>query len=145
MRITKVKKQYPYREDEVTVGDPPWKTGEWENQVVKRVRRLEEQAGKSTDLLLQVFDLNRSIKFERRYMKAYVRTYPEDTVNLFILGHSRYGVLGRQRLGNATGAEKILNRITPGDMIHREFIYDDDFTDDSTTATVDTSGHTVTF
>jgi len=67
--ITKIRIGWPHKADVLEVGDRIWKTSDWQNNTLDRVRRLEEELGKNQEILVQVFPLDRSINFVRRYFK----------------------------------------------------------------------------
>ncbi len=146
LRVTKITKSYPYSSDRVTVGELGWEEGEWEDEVVKRIRRIEESAGRSQDLLVHVFDVTRDMTFERRYMKLEKRSSDPyvPATDIFILGDATYGVLGTSKLGD--NIPFLESQIIPGNLTYGEYLYDTDLIDTtSTTATVDTTNNEVQF
>jgi len=59
--INSIKRQYPYSPDEVKVGDKIWRLSDWGTFTIERIRRLEEENQKNTDLLVVVKSFSRTI------------------------------------------------------------------------------------
>ena len=165
LTILKIKQVYPYKFDEVTVGDKQTRESEWETQTIDRLKRLEELESSSTDLLLHIIDLDREMIYERRYMQLLKRSvagesgiygsalygvygtakYGSVASTTFVLGSSVYGILGTGELGSNVSTYTIV-KILQGDNTYKEFIYDDDFFDTSaSTCAFDYTNRRITF
>lgn len=113
--ITKIKMSWPHKFDEVEVGDKVWRTADWQFNVLDRLRRIEEEMGKNQEVLINTFALDRIANYNRRYFK-----------------------LCKNTVGNP-------QVITQGQMIYKEFLYDDDFINASSSATLNTTTKEVEF
>ncbi len=142
--ISKIKKVYPYTTDEVTVGDEAWKTAEWFNNVNKRIRKLEEELGKNQDLLLQIIDVERTIAYDRRYIKL---QKDDLTGNIVLIWNSvPFGQWNSFKWGPGAARVTTIEAIVQGNNTYKEYLYDNDFIDESTsTATLNTTNRVVTF
>lgn len=166
--VNKVTMVYPYKFDSLVVGDKKLRVAPWGSKTMDRIRRLEEELGKSQDILVQIIDFSRSTKYKRRYMKLQKKTYPDsatdlmiwgsasfgiwgtnkwgDTVSAFLLGSGLYGVLGINKLGDSTGTSYSDVKITQGNNRYLELFYDNTFEDTVvTTANWDTVGEEISF
>ena len=166
--INKVTMVYPYKFDQVIVGDKKLRTASWGANTMDRIRRLEEKQTQADEILTQIFDFDKEIKTKRRYMELQKKTYPAgssdvmiwgstpygiwgtnkwgDTVSAFLLGSPLYAVLGVNKLGDSTGASYVTQRITQGKNTYKEYLYDDTFKDSSnTTANWNTGTKEITF
>lgn len=139
--VIKVTMQYPYKYDEIEVGDKILKTSDWMAGINDRVRRLEERAGQSTDLLLHVIDSFReSVSVERRYVKVNWRSVSGSNL---VIGNSSFGILGDAIIG-AINNDFVTIRLIPGDKDFKEYLYDYEFIDTSVSdATVNIITNTV--
>lgn len=135
--VLKVTMQFPYKYDEIECGDKILRLEEWLKGLNDRLRALEEEAGKSQDLLLHVIDLYREdVSFYRRFFQQRKK---ELTGDGFILGNSAYGVLGTDKLGD-TGDSFSDFSIVQGENDYRELLHDNDFVNESSsTMTLNTS------
>jgi len=140
--VNKVTMVYPYKNDVIEVGDKLLKTSDWMAGINDRVRRLEEQAGKSTDLLLHVIDsFHESVTFERRYTKLIKN---DVAGSVMIWDNTTYGIWGDQDWGASALVSSAVIRLIPGNKDFKEYFYDEEFVDTSvSTATVDTVNNTV--
>lgn len=132
--LTKIKKSWPYKYDEITAGDRAWKEAEWQQNTMDRIRRLEEQASQNQDLLLNIIDLSGDDRFnvyDRRYLQVTKKTYPDPSTDVFILGSYKYGVLGTNKLGDSTGVTASTVRVIQNANHYYEDFHDDDFKDSS--------------
>ena len=149
MIITKIKKQYPYISDEVTVGDEVLRVDRWEISTMDRIKRLEEVQGESEDLLLHIIKNKRTVRAEKRYFEMHTKSvagetgiyghpiyglygtakYGSTVESSFIIGHPQFGVLGLMNLGEVEEVEWKVIRIVQGETGYREFLYDDRFFD----------------
>lgn len=140
--VQQVTMKYPYKYDEVTVGDKILLTSDWMVGLNDRVRRLEEKGGRSQDLLLHVIDQFREdTSFKRRYFKFKKQTIDTDGL---IIGHPVYGIIGTGIIGQPSSAATT-TRIVQGNNIYKEYVYDNDFNDTgTTTGTWNNSTNTIT-
>lgn len=145
--ITKIKKEYPFKPDEITLGDKEFTIAGYNAALLDRVKRIEEQFQQNQDLIIQVFDFERTFKPERRYMELQT-TRPTGTA--LIWGHPTYGIWGSSSYlwtasgGGFTAATTV--KITQGNMTYDEYCYDDDFHDSgNSTATFDTTNKRIDF
>lgn len=138
--VVSIKQEWPYKYDEVEVGNKILKLSDWMSGLHDRVRRLEEKAGKSQDLLLHVIDLTReTIRVQRRYLLL-----KKKTAGGFIIGNPLYARIGSSPLGN-TSTDYTTIRLIPGAEGFCEYLYDTDRIDtDLTTSTIDTTNQQVT-
>ena len=163
--ITKIKKQYPFKPDEITLGDKEFTIAGYNAALLDRVKRIEEQFQQNQDLIIQVFDFERTFKPQRRYCALQTTsvagttliwghptfgiwgTYNWGSSSLasFILGSSLYGVLGTSTLGSAFSAPVTI-KLVQGNMTYDEYCYDDEFHNSTdSTATFDTSNKRIDF
>ena len=124
LAVTKIKKQYPYVSDEVTVGDEALREIEFNLNVLDRIKRLEELTTEGEDLVIQVMLINNKINLESRYLKQELKALDYG----FILGHPTVGILGTARLGEEYFPLEIINMV-PGKNTFKELLYDDEFFD----------------
>jgi len=59
--ITKLKQNWPYRYDEITIGDKELRTSEWSMNVAQRLKRLEEKQSDNEDVLNQFVDNEQNV------------------------------------------------------------------------------------
>jgi len=144
MLISTLKWFYPYKPDEVTLGDEISRTYDFETNAADRIKRLEEKESRTTDLLINIFNLDFEFNMENRYVAGYKRlmnngfvigrdtigdTKIGETVSAgFVLGSPVAGVLGTNALGQPASTELLLF-LVPGDNIFKEILYDDEFYD----------------
>jgi len=145
--ITQVKRRFPHNYDEVTCGDKEYSIAAYNTAMIDRIKRIEEEFTKNTDLVNQIFDFERTFKPERRYMEIQT-TRPTGTA--LIWGHPTYGIWGSSTYlwtasgGGFTAATTV--KITQGNMTYDEYCYDDDFHDSgNSTATFDTTNKRIDF
>lgn len=144
--INKVTMVYPYKFDTIIVSDKKLRVSSWGVQTMDRIRRLEEELGKSQDILVQIIDFSRSTKYKRRYMKLQKKTYDLPETDVFIFGSVNYGVLGTNKLGDSTGEVYSDVKISQGNNRYLELFYDNTFEDTGvTTANWDTVGEEISF
>ena len=144
--INEVTMVYPYRFDQAKVGDKKYKTSSWGVETMDRIRRLEEELGKSQDILIQIIDFNREFKPRRRYFEVQKKTYPDPSADVFILGSFKYGILGTNKLGDTTGVSYSTVKLVQGKMTYEEYAYDVDFHDAvNSTATFSIATNDITF
>ena len=143
--INKLTMSYPYKYDNVIISDKKLRTSSWGAKTSDRIGRLEEELGRSQDILTHLIDFSRSFKYKRRYMRMQKKTYPNPSTDVFILGNSLYGVLGTNKLGDSTGVAYADVRVTQGQNKYIELFYDDTFEASATTATWNTGNQRIDF
>lgn len=144
--IKKVKIHRPYRYDEVEVGDELLKTSDFGVDVEKRIKRLEEDLGKSQDLLVHVIDFNREIRFERRHFELYGRTIETGVLYWDSDIQGDWGTASTgYNWGTTTDANYILQQRLPGYNVFKELIYDEYYKNSNTNATWSSTASTLTF
>lgn len=144
--------RYPADYDEIEVGDKYWRLASWQAQVEEKLKRIAEASFSNQDIVLDVVDLTRTVIYQRRYMKVMKKVYPEGgAIGVFLLDNELYGLLDNNCLDDNIGGIEELSQICPGrsrlgeTLTHEEYIYDNDFTEDGTTATVDTANNRIVF
>jgi len=95
--INQIKKRYPHSGDELQLGDREWKISEWGKFTLERIRRLEEESQKNTDLIIQIKKFENTTYFKRRYSQVLIKSGLGDG---FILGSVTKGILGTSMLGD---------------------------------------------
>jgi hypothetical protein len=142
--VTEIEMVYPYKPDTVNVGDEELRTNNWGNDASRRIRRIEEELGKNQEVLTQLIDLDHNIQYQRRYMKMQKKVV--GGTNLFIFGHSTYGVFGTAQFGDTDLGSSTDEQLHQGNNIYKEYVYDTVFHDSGTsTATFNTSTNKITF
>jgi len=162
--VTEINKSWPHIQDTISVGDEAWKTEDWQAKQMEKINRLFNELNKNQDILIQTFDVERSTELERRYMYLEASnvvgtsgiyghplygiygtsTYGSTTGGTCVLGHPTFGRLGVAELGAGTSA-KIVVRLQQGNNEYQEYLYDNDFYSDDSTATLNTTTKEVTF
>ena len=117
--MREVVKSYPHSGDKLIVGDQIWRTENWEVDVQQQLNRLFNELNKNQDILISMVDLNRSVDFEKRYMKK----SKIGRTGGFILGNKDFDKLGTNKLGRVANKEEVIY-LMPGNSIYREYIYD---------------------
>lgn len=164
--ITQIKRKFPHNYDEITVGDKEYTIAAYNNAMIDRIKRIEEEFTKNTDLVNQIFDFERVHKTsERRYMALQTSSVAGTTLiwghptfgtwgtyrwgssafASFILGSSLYGVLGTSVLGSAFSTPVTI-KLVQGKMTYDEYCYDTEFHNSTdSTATFDTGNTRIDF
>jgi hypothetical protein len=144
--VNRVTMYYPYKYDEIVVGDKILRTSDWGTAISTRIRRLEEEQGKSQDILTQVLDFSKTMDLHRRYTMVQKKTYPYPSSNIFILSSRFYGILGTNKLGDSTGVSFSTIALNQGNNIYKEYFRDTTFKDaGNTTADWDTANKWIAF
>lgn len=131
--ITKITKKFPGDFQEVVVGDESIRLADWQFNVEDRIKRLEERNLSNQDLLTELRDFILTTLPEPRYLKMFKETV--SGVNLFILGHSDFGILGTNKLGDAGVSASSDVFVQQYQNLYTEDFLDTDFLDsDNTTA-----------
>jgi len=68
--INKLTKAWPHKYDILAVGNEEYAIAEYNRFTLDRIKRLEEEQSKNDDILIQIFDLDRTYKPRRRYMQV---------------------------------------------------------------------------
>lgn len=124
--VSTIYKSWPHVYDLITVGDEIWRTEDWQATQMKKINQLFNELNKNQDILIQTFDINKTIPLNRRYVLASKKDRSSDGTNVFILGHSVFGKLGTQKLGESSAVWEDYSLI-PGNNIYRDFLLDDVF------------------
>ena len=140
--INSISKKWPGKLDTLEMGDKDWRLAEWGVFTIERVRRLEEEQQKNTELIISVKTFPSDYYYDPRYFKVLNDVAGDG----FILGHSTKGILGIGQLGKQGGwVENGLTRlIHPNDMYIEDFI-DTDFEGSSSTASWDVTENKLIF
>ena len=102
--VTSVRINYPYIPDEITVSDKQLRLSDWGSEISNRISKLEESTQQADEVLTHIIDYDRVVQYFRQSMKLVKRVYDDPEPNVFILGSSKYGVLGTNKLGNQSGS-----------------------------------------
>lgn len=141
--ITRLKKSYPYRADEVTIVSNIIEEENYDVEIEARIKRLEERNASEDDLLLHVISLGSNITFENRYNKLEKRDIAG--TETLIWGHFTFGIWGTGKWNDdASLGSYTTSQMIQGSNIYKEFFYDTDF-DGSGTATWDTGNKELSF
>lgn len=92
---------WPGNYDTIIVGDRDWKLAEWQASVEERLKRIFEETD-NTEIVTQIINADNTsepIQVTPRYRQ--VLTTTATAPDVFILGHSSYGRLGTDKLGDA--------------------------------------------
>jgi len=101
--VVSIQINYPYIPDEVSVSDKQLRLSNWGSEISDRINKLEESTSQEDEILTHIFDYDRTMEHNRQTIKIAKRSYSETSSNLFILGSTKYGVLGTNKLGNISG------------------------------------------
>jgi hypothetical protein len=138
LTINKIVKTFPHKHDIIHVGNKEYAIAEYNRLTLDRIKRLEEELSKNDDILIQLVDLDRTIKPRRRYFKLQ-KEIIADPLSL-VWDHVTQGQWndGGANLeewgGNAFGSTSVV-KILQGNMVYEEYAYDDDFKDSTASAT----------
>ena len=138
--ITKIVKRYPGDFQEVTVGDEGIRLSDWNFNIESRVKRLEERNLSNQDIFTEFRDFILTNFPVPRYVWLFDETI--SGVDLFILGHASFGVLGTNQLGAAGVAAATNNFIQQYQNSYTEDFLDTDFKSANTTSTWGSTGST---
>ena len=140
--IKNVKINRPYKFDEVEIGDELLRTFEFGSNVDERIRTLEEEFGKSTDLLVHAIDLNRSIAIERRDITLGKRTIES---GVLYWDSDVQGDWDDFNWGDDSEGSYTTRQLLPGNNQFKELIYDEKYKHSNTTATWSSTAGTIVF
>ncbi|MHA1481839.1 MAG: hypothetical protein ACTSQA_00190 [Candidatus Heimdallarchaeaceae archaeon] len=127
--ITKQVIKYPGSNQEITVGDEAIRLADWQINVEERLKRIEEQLSlKNQDLILELRDFYNEVQISPRYRKLQTRDTSTDAL------------WDRETWDNSEWDEDydnsmIDNFVEQFENIYTEDFIDQDFEDDSGTAT----------
>jgi len=100
--INKHRLRYPGDYDELDVGDKIWRLGNFQADILEKLKRQEESEFSNSEILNNLVNINNAslnpVKVEPRYLKTYTQT--ASGTNLFILGNTDYGKLDTNKLGD---------------------------------------------
>ena len=163
--INKLIRSYPHKFDQIHCGNQEYALAEYNKLTLDRIKRLEEAQNKNDDILIQIIDLDRTIKPRRRYIKLQKQSIAGDTLiwnhptygiwneykwgstaqSSFVLGSPSYGILGTSELGSQASAA-VTMKLVQGKMTYQEYAYDTDFHDAvNSTATFSTVTQDIAF
>lgn len=139
--INKITKAYPHKGDQLVCGDKEFIIAEWGKFTLDRIRRLEEENQKNTDLLIQIrkFDLG-TLYHKRRYSTMETRD---------MTGIPTWDSQNEMKWGSFTWSDGVLpslvtERIVWPDQTYKETFMDEDFKD-AGTANWDTTNKQLVF
>jgi hypothetical protein len=137
---------YPGNYDEIYAGDKEWRMAEWQASVEERLKRLQENT-ENVELLVQIINENHTSSSEFHIYPRYAEVYTQTVAgtNVFILGHTTFGILGTQKLGNSGIDAETLYWRRQYINTYTENLVDTDFKAAATTATWDTSNHRIDY
>lgn len=143
--IETIKYQFPKCVDTYEVGDGVLKGKDIVFNINERLRRIERELSRDADIIVQLLQVFRFFKPHRRYCKL-IKDSVVDT-DVMIWNHPTQGIWNAKNWGSgAIGSQNTLLSLVQGQNTYAEYLYDNDFNDTgSTTATVNTTTHTVTF
>ena len=134
--ISKIVFKYPASYDEISIGDKEWRLSDWQGDVMVQLKRLQEEQFQNQGIVVELVDVdtsqNNSVEVQPRYFKAETETV--SGVNVFILSHTSYGVLGTNELGNAGIADPVKASLFQYQNSYEETFYSTDFEETTTTA-----------
>jgi len=90
---------YPSAFEKVELGDKGYIVGQWEESVTERIKRLEEEAGRNSDMLVNLKVFSNSIRLKYRNKKIKKR----NVGSTFILAGTEGGITPNSRLGTSGG------------------------------------------
>ena len=144
--IINVKIHRPYKFDEVEVSDELIRVSEFRVDTQERIRRLEEEFGKSDDLLVHAIDLTRPIYYGRRDFTVGKREIESDVLywDSDVQGDWGTATTGYNWGDDSEGAYAT-RMLIPGNNQFKEVIYDEKYKHSNTTATWSSTTHTIVF
>ncbi len=145
--VNKIRYKFPSAFEELEVGDRKWRLADWQQTTEERLKRLEEQFVRNQDILVELVDIqnltdNENAKrIQPRYFQNITEAYDVSNDRM-IWDNTDHGVWDNDKWGD--GTDTFESEVTAFMMQYQnsyteEFI-DDDFEDDSGTATGWTSG-----
>jgi hypothetical protein len=146
MTITRLRIRYPADYDELDIGDKMWRLETWQASVEERFKRMSEDELANQDIITELVDINNlpvPLQLVPRYRKLLTQTV--SGTNIFILGHSAYGILGTSKLGATNMGAETDNYIQQYENNYEETFLDTDFKDAVTDANWDTTNKVLDF
>ncbi len=129
--VSKIKRFFPYKPDEITIGDEDYKVANWEVLTMDRIKRLEEMQGESQDLLLHIFNNQLDISYKRRYLQLDKRDIDGDTIY-----NNANAVYGTSVWNEDYTNESYTAFLVQGNNMYEEYLYDYDFFDEENSGDV---------
>lgn len=126
--VQSVVKTWPHIHDKITVGDFIWRTVDWQAKQMQKINTLLGEMNKNQDIIVTALDLNKNLIMKRRYFEKLTKDRSSSGVDLFVLGHDTFGILGTQELGDS-GESWTTVSIVQAKNIYEEYIVDTDFYD----------------
>jgi hypothetical protein len=123
--VSKIKRQWPHKYDEVTIGNEILRELEFKLNVVDRLKRIEDAIAESDDLIVEMISLNTNFNLDPRYIKQERRKQEG-----FVIGHPFLGIIGTSLIGDNITEPLSVIYLAPGKNTFKEYIYDDEFYDD---------------
>jgi len=124
LMVKKIMFMYPYRYDVAEVADKEWRTSNWGVDTRQRLKVLEEKQADNDDLLNNVIDVDRTMDYERRYVK--LDKFGIDTT-IGIYGNAFYGQYGTSKYGANDRTYQELRKLVQHENTYEEYFEDDDF------------------
>lgn len=142
LMIQKIETLYPYKGDVVRVADKEMRTSDWSANPNQRLKRLEEKQSDNEDILNDFVDVETDVVV-RSIHEIYTAS-PKS--NVLYWGSATQGTWGDFNWGDGTAETETLSQRTHPNNVYAEDYYDDDLVDTgNTTATVNTSAHSISF
>jgi len=137
--VNQITREWPHKHDLLQAGDEEWRTAEWGEYSIERIRRIEEELQQASELLVQFQEFTRNnTVLKRRYMQVQKRVVSVGT-DLFILDHADYGILDTNKLDDAgfatTAALAPITNLIWAFKLYVELFDDTDFEDTGAGAT----------
>jgi len=140
--VQKVTFKYPFRYDEVSVSDLTLRTAEWSMDDSQRLKRLEEKNSDNEDVLNSFIDVEQNLAL-RSQLDVNKASPDADTL---YWDDDNQGTWDDYDWGTDTPETQTLSQRTHSNNIFFEDFWDDDHVDTgTTTATVSTTAHSVSF
>jgi len=144
--VQTIEKSWPHVYDKLLVGDELWRMEDWQVTQMEKINLLFSELNKNQDILVTALDLNKDVRYERRYAEILKKDRSGAGTELFILGHPTFGVLGTQELGDISADPWVTISLIQKDNIFKEYISDNTFyaSGYSSGVTWDTSAQKIT-
>jgi len=144
LTVQNITYKYPDGNDVVRIGDEDFDLNLFLSTIAARVKELEKREVTNQDILTNIFELNRTTNFERRYEYLETRDTTEDSIWGRGFGNGVSDSLNWNEAGALWQASYtnslVITKMVQGKNTYKEFFYDDDFEDSgSTTADWDTA------
>jgi len=126
--VQQVQKTWPHVYDRFILGDWVWRTEDWQTKQMQKINALLGELNKNQDIIVTAIDLNKNLTLKRRYFEKLKIDRSGSGVNLFVLGHPTFGVLGTQELGDSGESWETVSLVQANNT-YEEYVYDTDFYD----------------